>query len=182
MQIRVTKADGSSEPYLHTKVLGTLHRALAGAEMEWLDAAEMLAEAVTLYLYQQPQPDELTTDGIHQMILSVLCGAGFEGAAEALQAHRLNRRLQRHRVEVLDSDRSGWDKSRIAADLTRRYRIDRLLARTIAGTVEEKILRLGLTHIRRTLIRYLVTADMEALLEADRQLAAAEQECDALWK
>jgi hypothetical protein len=182
MQIRVIKADGSSEPYLHTKVLGTLHRALAGTQTDGLDAAEMLAEAVTLYLYQQTHPDELTTDGIHQMVLAVLCASGFEGAAEALQAWRLSRRLQRHRIEVLDSEWPAWDKSRIAGDLVQRYRVDPLLARTIAGTVEEKVLRIGLTRIRKTLIRHLVTADMEALLEADRQLTGVSQECSALWQ
>ncbi|HOK96775.1 MAG TPA: hypothetical protein PKW71_11680, partial [Anaerohalosphaeraceae bacterium] len=144
MQIRVIKADGSTEPYLHTKVLGTLHRALAGAGRDGLDIAEMLAEAITAFLYQQPSLGQLTAEQIHLMILSVLSGAGFEEAAEALQHHHLCRSLHRHRIEVVDSQWLQWDKSRIVEDLVSRYRMDRLMARTIAGTVEEKILRLGL--------------------------------------
>lgn len=175
MQIRVIKADGSTEPYLHTKVLGTLHRVLAGIDKDGFDIAEMLAEAITGFLYQQTPAEDLTAEQIHFMVLSVLSGAGFEEAAEALQHHRLCRSLQRHRIEVIDSQWPQWDKSRIVEDLVCRYRMDRLMARTIAGTVEDKILRLGLIRIRKTLIRHLVTADMEDLLNADRQLTGRRE-------
>ncbi len=49
--------------------------------------------------------------------------------------------------------------------------IDRFLARAIAAAVEEKILNMGLSHVRKSLIRQVVIADTESLLEAHRQLA-----------
>ena len=117
MQIRITKADGSTEAYLHTKVLGSLHRAMAAVQSDCLETAQMLSDAVTYFLYERFKGETLTTDQIHQMILTVLEGAGFAAGAEALTAHRLNRRLQRRRISVTDSERLAWDKGLIVQDL-----------------------------------------------------------------
>ena len=54
------------------------------------------------------------------------------------------------------------------------------LQRVIAGSVEEKILRMGTVHIRKGLIRHLVITDMEDLLDAHQELTAAEEMCPAL--
>lgn len=179
MQIRIIKADGSTEPYLHTKVLGSLHRAMAAVEVDCLETAQMLSDAVTYFLYRRFKGESLTTDQIHQMILTVLEGSGFAVAAEALTSHRLNRRLQRRRISVTDSEYVLWDKGLIVRELVERYQTNRPLARVIAGTVEEKILRMGALHIRRGLIRHLVMTDMEDLIEADCELTAPEK-CVAL--
>ena len=180
MQIRITKADGSTEAYLHTKVLGSLHRAMAAVQSDCLETAQMLSDAVTYFLYERFKGETLTTDQIHQMILTVLEGAGFAAGAEALTAHRLNRRLQRRRISVTDSELLAWDKGLIVQDLIERYQIDEALARAIAGLVEEKILRIGAAHIRKGLIRHLVMTDMEDLLDAHHELTAAEEMCPAL--
>jgi hypothetical protein len=173
MQIQVLKTDGSTETYLHTKVLGTLHRAMAAVEVDCLETAQMLSDAVTYFLYRQPESKVLTTDQIHQMTLTVLDGAGFGTASECLNAHRLNRRLQRRRVEVTDSECPMWDKGCIIRDLMEQYGMERPLARTIAGAVEEKVLRMGVLRIRRGTIHHLMIADMENLLEAQYQLTSA---------
>jgi hypothetical protein len=178
MQIRVTKADGSTEAYLHTKALGSLHRAIAAVQSDCLETAQMLSDAVTYFLYRRCKGETLTTDQIHQMVLTVLEGAGFAAAAEALTSHRLNRRLQRRRISVIDSECSAWDKGLIVRDLIEHYQIEAALARAIAGLVEEKILRMGAAHIRKGLIRHLVMTDMEDLLDAHYELT--EEMCPAL--
>lgn len=180
MQIRILKSDGSNEPYLHTKVLGSFNHALSYVGDECLYAAEQMAEAVTFYLYQQDQHRTLGTDEIHQMILSILTSTGYEHAATALDDHRLKRKLRRKRIEVMDDSQprnqltvSGhWEKSRVVNNLTNEHRIDCFLARAIASAVEEKILNMGLTKIRKSLIHHLVIADMETMLDAHHQLAA----------
>jgi hypothetical protein len=179
MQIRVTKSDGTVESYLHTKVLGTFNHALAAADTDCLYAAEQLAEAVTFYIYGANERATLSSDEIHLMILSVLAGTGYAAAGQALGQHRLSRRLQRRRIEVVsdgpdgEPQSEGWDKSRIARDLAEQRGVDALLARTIAGAVEEKVLAMKLCRIRKGLIHQLVMTDMEALLEADCRLTAA---------
>lgn len=179
MQIRIIKSDGSVEPYLHTKVLGSFNHALSHAE-ECLYAAEQMAEAVTFYLYRQIQHGTLTSDEIHHMILTVLESMGHRSAAAALNDHRLKRKLQRKRIDVIDGagrqDRmtvsTHWDKTRIVRDLVTHHNMDPFLARAIASAVEEKILNMGVTKIRKSLIHHLVVADTENMLEAHRQLAA----------
>jgi hypothetical protein len=180
MQIRITKADGSTEPYLHTKVLGSLHRAMAAVQSDCLETAQMLSDAVTYYLYRRFKGETLTTDQIHQMILTVLDGAGCAAGAEVLTEHRLSRQLQRRRTSVIDSEWLAWDKGLIVQDLVEHYCIERPLARVIAGSVEEKILCMGAVHIRKGLIRHLVITDMEDLLDAHQELTAAEEMCPAL--
>ncbi|MEN6637658.1 MAG: hypothetical protein ABFC95_00500 [Smithella sp.] len=178
MQIRVVKNDGTMEAYLHTKVLGTFNHAMAMVDNECLFAAEQLAEAVTFYIYRTGERATLSTDEIHLMIMSVLAGTGYGHAATALGQHRLNRRLARRRLEVIAEEADGgvrheaWDKGRIARDLVEERRFDPLLARTIAGSVEEKALGMKISKIRKGLIRQLVTADTEALVEADCRLTA----------
>jgi hypothetical protein len=53
------------------------------------------------------------------------------------------------------------------------YRLQRPLARAIAGAVEEKVLRMGVVRIRKATIHHLMIDDMENLLEAHYQLSAA---------
>jgi transcriptional regulator NrdR family protein len=180
MQIRVLKADGQIEPYLHTKVLGTFHNALALAGDSTLFAADQMAEAVTFYLYAHKPTGPIPTDAVHRMIESVLTATGFVRAAEALDDYRLKRRLKRRRIVVLgDADPDGgretteWSKKRLAESLVRTYRVDPLTARAIAGAVEEKVLAMNVTRLGSSLLRQLILGDMETFLEAGRQLQAA---------
>lgn len=175
MQIRVIKADGQVEPYLHTKVLRTFHNALAQAGDVTLFAAEQMAEAVTYYLYRQKPNSTLTVDEIHLMIQSVLSATGFVYAAEALNRHRLRRQLNRRRIEIVgdtpDADQPNiWSKSRLAASIVRDYGTDMLTARAIATSVEEKVLVMNVTRLRKALLRQLILNDLDTLLEARRQL------------
>ena len=182
MQLKVIKADGSVEEYLHTKVLGTFNNALSLVNEPDILAVEQFAEAVTYYLYQK-KDIAFTSEKIHQMIYNILTAADYENAAHALNEHRLNRKLWRRRIEVIDgrqedgSDQFGlvcrWDKTRIVNDLVREDRLDRQIARAIASAVEEKVLNIGVMRIRRSLIKQLVLADKATMLQAQEQLQIA---------
>ena len=181
MKIEVLKSEGTAEPYLHTKVLGTFHNALASVHDNDLTVAEQMAEAVTFYLYRADHTSTISSDQIHLLIQSVLTATGYAHAAEALNAHRMQRKLQRRRLVVVKSgvDEKDeprfetWTKMKIVRDLLEAKTVDQLTARAIAGAVEEKILKLGTARIRSSLIRELVLEDTDAILRAERQLQAA---------
>jgi hypothetical protein len=179
MRIRVIKSDRTVESYLHTQVLGTFHHALSAGGSPDLFAAEQMAQAVTFFLYSRPQNRTVSADEIHLMIQAVLQDTGFGSAAQALNEHRGHRKLRRKRIEVIEESAGGlvqtvgWSKSVIVEHLIRQYRLSRPLARVIAGSVEEKILRMGLVQIRKGLIRELVEAETETMLRAEEQLNIA---------
>jgi len=176
MRVRVVKTDGTAEPYLHTKVLGTFHHALSAAGEANLYAAEQMAQAVTYYLHSSPAARAVSSDEIHLMIQAVLQDTGHRAAAEALNQHRIQRKLLRRRIEVIEDSSaeepssSAWNKSEIVDYLIRRYHLNRSLARVIAGQVEEKVFRMEVFRIRKGLIRQLVENETEAMLRAEEQL------------
>jgi len=182
VQLKVIKSDGTMEEYLHTKVFGTFNNALALIEQSNVFAAEQFAEAITFYLYQKRGLDRVASDELHLMVQAVLTATGYENAAKALNEFQLNRKLRRARVEIVD-DRYGetddsdltvsqWRKSQIVADLMKKYHLDQHIARAIGSTVEERVLNIGMTRIRRSLVKHIVFADMEMILKAQQQLQA----------
>ncbi len=191
MQLKVIKADGSTEEYLHTKVLGTISNALGIVDEGDVFAAEELSEVVTYYLYHKQEKQKVSSGEIFAMIKAVLAGTGHEAAALALNEHHCLRRLGRGRTEVVSLDveelsdaerlwgddaegsRSRWDKSRIVADLVAKHGLARQAARTVAGLVEEKVLAMGLTPIPASLIRQLVLGDTAAVVRAQQELLTA---------
>lgn len=181
MKIQVLKSEGTAEPYLHTKVLGTFHNALSSVHEYDLTVAEQMAEAITFYLYRADHTSTISSDQIHLLIQSVLTATGYGHAADALNAYRMQRKLQRRRMVVVrQGDKEGdepeytpWTKARIVDDLVETKMMDRLTARAIAGAVEEKIIKMGVLRVRSSLIRELVLEDTDAILRAERQLQAA---------
>jgi RES domain-containing protein len=190
-QLRVIKTDGSIEEYLHTKVLGTISNAIAGAGQADIYVAEQFAEVVTYYLYHQENRRSVASMEILSVIKAVLTSTGYEEAAAALSEHHLERKLKRSRIEVISVDireltdaemfarngqsdpdvhRGRWDKSMIVSDLVTRYKVCRHTARTIASMVEEKIFSMGITRVPGSLIRQLVLGDTAAILHAEQQL------------
>jgi transcriptional regulator NrdR family protein len=182
VQLKVIKTDGAIEEYLHTKVLGTFSNALALIDQTNVFAAEQFAEAITYYLYQKRGADTITSDEIHLMVQAVLSATGYENAAKALNEYQLNRKLQRARIEViqngcaeyddLDMMLGRWSKSKIVEGLVRKNHLDLHIARVIASTVEQKVLGLGMTKIKCSLIKQLVMADTDTILKAQEQLLA----------
>jgi hypothetical protein len=187
-QLRVKKADGTTEAYLHTKVIGTINHALTAVEMADIVFAEDLSEVVTFYLYSKLKRRTVNSHEIYSMIKAVLAATGQEDAALALTRHTLERRLARARTEVVALEMNDlsdamevqalqppalcepWNKAQIVSDLTHRLDIPRQTARAVASTVEERVFRIGMTRISRNLIRQLVWEEAAAMLKAEREL------------
>jgi len=188
VRLKVVKADGSVEEYLHTKVIGAISNALAYDGQADIHVAEELAEVVTYFLYHQKNPRTVTSGEIFSIIKAVLAATTYEDAAIILTEHHFNRKLRRSRIEVVSIDiqqladaemlcgtqqsspRSRWDKSKIVNDLVTDYDVSRQTARTIASMVEEKIFSMGLTSVSASLIKQIVLGDTAAFLRAQRQL------------
>lgn len=189
-QLQVIKADGTTEEYLHTKVIGTINNALTAAGRPDIVMAEDLAEVVTYYLYKRREERQVSSSEIHSMIKAVLTSTGYEMAAVALGDHALERRLRRARTEVLAMDvqdfadveklhhmrqppvRLPWDKGRIVHDLAQESRMPRQTARAVASLVEERIFSMGMTLVPRSLIKQLVLGEAAAMLRAQQELQA----------
>lgn len=187
-QLRVSKSDGSTEAYLHTKVLGTINNAMTACGQGDMVMAEDLTEVVTFYLYNKHDRAVASSGEIFAMIKAVLTATGHEEAALALTKHAFERRLRRLRTEVLAVDireftdaeqlfgvgrapeRAAWDKGRIVQDLTERFGMPRRTARAVASGVEEKVFRMEMTMVPLSLIKQLVLGEAAALLHAEREL------------
>lgn len=180
-QLKVIKADGTVERYLHTKVMGTINRAMEGYEHDDILIAESLAEVITYYLYQKEKP-LVTSDEIFSLIKAALASTGYMTAAAELEEYHYIRKLRRSRLEVVLAniqklvdieaayDKAAWNKSVIVNDLVNEYDIDRLTARTIASMVEENVMKMTITRIPTSLIKQLVFHDTAMVLLAQRQL------------
>ena len=187
-QLKVIKADGSIEEYLHTKVMGSINNALGETGQANIDIAEQFAEVVTFFLYNQYNRRTVTSGDIFSMIKVVLAATDYEEAAIALSEHHFERKLKRSRTEVVSIDiqdmtdaellagpgepagRSRWDKSRIVDDLIARYNLCRQTARMIAAMVEERVFNMGMTLVPSSLIKQLVLGEAASVLRAQRQL------------
>jgi 4-hydroxy-3-methylbut-2-en-1-yl diphosphate synthase IspG/GcpE len=187
-QLKVIKADGSIEEYLHTKVLGAISNALGSAGQADIGIAEQLADVVTYYLYHRQNRRSISSSDIFSVIKAVLASINYEDAAIALTERHFERKLKRSRIEVVridvqeledaellargdgEDNRGQWDKSRIVEDLVTKYDVSRQTARTIASMVEEKIFSIGITLVPASLIKQLVLNDAAAVLRAQRQL------------
>jgi len=190
-QLRVIKTDGTTEEYIHTKVVGAINNAFSAAGRPDIAMAEDLAEVVTYYLYRKPHQRQVGSSEILSMIKAVLTSTGHETAAVALGEHTLERRLKRARTEVLAIDvrdfadverlhrtrqppeRMPWDKGRIVHDLTVESALGPQMARAVASTVEERVLNLGMTVVPRGLIKQLVLGEAAAMLRAQQELQMA---------
>lgn len=189
-QLKVVKADGGIESYLHTKVIGTINSALSRVGRADIYMAEQLADVVTYYLYHQGRRTRVASSEILSMVKVVLSSTGHEDAAAALSEHHYERQSKRRRVEVAAIDLEGpedaallwddaydgrcrWDKGRIVNDLMDKQGVSLETARMIASMVEEKVFSMGMTVVPSSLIRQLVLGDTAAVLHAERQLQTA---------
>ncbi|UCC96424.1 MAG: hypothetical protein JSW66_11335 [Phycisphaerales bacterium] len=189
-QLRVIKADGTVEEYLHTKVMATINNTLGSIGQADIDVAEQFAEVVTYFLYHQHSGRSITSGEVLSMIKVVLAATGHERAAVALSEHHFERKLRRSRIEVVSVDvrdltdaeflvgadgpasRCRWNKSRIVEDIITEYDLCRQTARMIATMVEEKVFNMGIMLVPSSLIKQLVLGDTAAVLRAREQLQA----------
>ena len=187
-QLKVIKADGGSEEYMHTKVLAAVSNALASAGQPDIKSAEQLAEVITYMLYHKQKRRSISSGEIFSIIKATLALSGFENAAAAFNDYHLRRQMMRSRIEVAAVDmkemadaekfsqscrraeKSRWDKSKIIAYLTDRFQIDRQTARVIASTVEQKVLNLELSVVPRSLVKQLVLSEAASFFKASQQM------------
>jgi transcriptional regulator NrdR family protein len=190
MNLKVIKADGSVEEYLHTKIVGTINSAMSAAGQADIAVAQELAEVVTYFLHQKHSSRSVTSSEIFSIIEAVLAATGYEEAAAVLSEHHFVRKLRRSRIEVVlvdvqdladaqmfccpgqTAERSRWNKSRIVEDLITEYNVPRPTARAIASMVEERVLDMGATLVPASLVKQLVLSNTAAVLHAQRQLLA----------
>ncbi len=190
-QLKVIKADGRGEEYLHTKVIGMINHALVGADQADMMVAENLAEVVTYHLYHKQGSQTVSSSQILSMVKACLSVTGYDEAAAVLSEHCHQRDLRRRRVEVVSIDieqpgdaekligsegqteSSGWDKSVIVEDLIGVHGLCRQISRTIASMVEERVLNMGITQVPTSLVRQLVLVEIASVLRAQRQLQTA---------
>ena len=66
--LKVIKANGSTEEYLYTKVLGTINNALSQIGHADVYIAEQFADVVTYFLYEQREYHNITSGEIFSMI------------------------------------------------------------------------------------------------------------------
>jgi transcriptional regulator NrdR family protein len=180
MQLSVIKANGTTEEYLHTKVIGTFSHALDDVDQTNIFAAEQFAEAVTFHLYHNNHSRSVKSDNINVLIVTVLNETGYPDAATALKEHRMYRSIRRSRIEVRKdnsmpeapsmANTSRWNKTKIITDLTQKYDLEKNLARAIAASVEEKVLKLGMTQIHSNLVEQLVIAETDIMVRAEKEL------------
>jgi len=187
-QLRVIKADGTVEAYLHTKVVGAMNNALSAAGRPDITLAERFAEVVTYYLYRKSDHRTVSSNEIFGIVKAVLVATGNEDAAMILSDHAIERRLKRARVEVLAIDMQGftdverlhrtkhvpdrmpWDKTRIVQDLTAQAGLPYHTARAVASMVEERVLNMGMTALPLSLVKQLVLGETAAALRAQQEL------------
>jgi transcriptional regulator NrdR family protein len=188
MQLKVIKADGTQEDYLHTKVLATFVNAFAQPVENNISTAQELAEAVTFYLYGKYNSNKITSSEIFSIIQAALSSTGHDVAAARLTEYHYKRSLLRARLKVIKPDikklsdavKAGqsitiqqencWNKSKIIDDLIINYNLDRTTARTVASIVEEKILATGFRFVPTDFIRFLALWHTAALISAHQQL------------
>ncbi len=190
-QLQVIKADGTTEEYIHTKVIGTIHNAFVAAGRPDIAMAEDLAEVVTYYLYQRQDQRQVNSSEILAVIKAVLTSTGYEAVAAILGEHTLERRLKRARTEILAVDvqdfadverlcrttpwpeRMPWDKGRIVSDLIAASGMAPQTARAVASAVEERVFNMGMTLVPRSLIKQLVLGEAATVLQAQKELQTA---------
>ena len=169
-QLKVIKTDGTTEQYFHTKVLGTIANAFSAAGQDSMFVAEQLADAVTFYLYNAHKAEgKVSTSEIYFMLQAMLTSTGYDEASLVLHNYHFGRALTRKRIEVVDTflgeNPQGWNKSCIAFKLAAEG-LEMCIARTIAGLVEERVLKIGLTKVPRNLISELVEIERHSVLAA----------------
>ncbi|MBC8481724.1 MAG: hypothetical protein H8D47_03570 [Planctomycetes bacterium] len=184
-RIDVLKSDFTSEPYMHTKVIGTISKAIDHENKLDIHLAQNLAEVVTYYIYNSCQNNKVSSSQIFSVIKATLTSAEHQKAAEKLENHYWRRKLKRSRTTVAclklsnfsdartlfdtqnDIKKSPWQKSIIINDLVCKHKFDIQTARTIASMVEEKIFRMDMPTVPKSLVSQLVWADA-AMIENAR--------------
>ena len=185
MIVRVVKADGGVEEYLHTKVLLCISNALCAVGECDVVRAHQLAETVTAFVYSQRQ-ESVRSGDILSMLKVVLAETGYDDAAGALSEYHHRRGLARRRTELVEAEvnepadaealRSAsaearqWSKGLVVEHVMKAYGLEKHAARAVAGRVEEKVLAMGMPKVWSGLVRQVIVAETALMLRAEAYL------------
>ena len=114
MSLTVIKSDGSSESYIHTRVMATISSAISDAGCYNEQTVSALSDAVRMYIEdcrdESTSSSQISSDEIYSMILATLNQTGNSRAAVILKEHRINRQIKRKRQMVLHCLKSHLSK------------------------------------------------------------------------
>jgi len=162
----ITKRDGTLEQFSTAKLRSCLARVLqAGAEEPQMAAP--LAQAITLHLREQNDPELPTSEYIYGCARAALTQTGLACSADALEAHRRLREARRQRVRVydpIDCSRQPvrWRKGAIVGTLQNVYDLRQAVARFLAGRIEERVFGLGYRLLSKPFLAELVRNEVLA--------------------
>ncbi len=178
---QVVKRDGRVMPFDSSKIADAIFQAATAVGGEDRQTADDLAEIITVYLenhYSDENPPGI--EDIQDLVEKTLIETGHAKTAKAYIIYRQKRARLRDKLRVRKAvrpDRNttdisllvdpsssdellAWDKSRIADALVKEAELDEDTAYEVAGAVEKKVFRSGITRISTTLIRELVDNEL----------------------
>ncbi len=173
----VCKRDGRVVPFDKNRIAESIFRAARSVGREDRHMANEMAEVVTLFIGKKYDGERPGIDKIQDAVERVLTETGHVETADAFRRYRHERDVKRRSLEVskepakpmLDVplvDAAGresigpWERSRIASALEKEARMDPVMARDIARTVEQKVFSTGIRRLSTSLIRALVENEM----------------------
>lgn len=152
MQLKVAKADGSIEEYLHTKVIATFNSALVLTGQADIGIAEQLAEALTYFLYHKQAIFNTRENGTAEVVRF-----GKTNSAKCKGKH-LERGARSHRLPL---------RSRVLTSSEIHSMIQAVLMET---TYQEAAVLLSEHHFKRQLNRHrikVVNIDMQDMSDVE---------------
>jgi anaerobic ribonucleoside-triphosphate reductase len=174
----VRKRDGRLVPYDEQKIVETIQLAAREAKQDNPTVGRDLAGVVTMYLERYSEREVPACEEIQQLVEKILLDTGHAAVARAYIVYRERKGLPAEAAapptedlfpsNLLLVDGSTrdevalWGRDRIIGALVKEAGLEPAAAGEIAGTVEQKIFRLGQRRVSTSLIRELVNHELLA--------------------
>ncbi len=172
----VRKRDGNTVPYDEHRIADAIVKAARSAGHDNAAIGRDLASVVTMYLERHREREVPTTEEIQQLVENILFDLGHAAIAKATIVFREKKGrpaeaappptedLFPSNLVLVDGATRGeltpWGRERIIQALVKEAGLEEGAASEIAGTVEQKIFRLGQRRVSTTLIRELVNHEL----------------------
>ena len=177
---QVKKRDGRIVPFDESKIANAIFKAAQAVGGKDRALAEELASMVTVLLEKDYDGRPPTIEEIQDVVEKVLIETGHAKTAKAYILYRDRRARIRQSLQVRKPVRGNgnstdiallvntetqdklteWDKGKIAQALEAEAELAPRVAREIAGAVERRVMKSGLTRISTALIRELVDNEL----------------------
>jgi ribonucleoside-triphosphate reductase len=180
---QVKKRDGKIVPFDREKITEAIFKAAKAVGGSDRQLADELSRVVTMFLEKDfPDGSVPSIEDIQDMVEKVLIETGHAKTAKAYILYRQKRteirehaivRSEKESPQADSTDRmmllvegraveetQPWDREKIVQALIREADLDERVARTIAKTVENRILDSGMTSISTALIRELANNEL----------------------